>query len=73
MRATSLFFFSGNTWVILGSVCDALVSWKGFLDGKKLKKVLQAGSLGLLWMVWKTRNKIVFKDEVLSMQSVFLL
>ena len=43
-----------------------------------MKKVWQASPLCLFWTMWKARNMVAFKDEVLSLQRlkcsfVFLL
>ena len=51
-------------------VWDTLLSWKGFLVGKKNGKERQVGPLCLFWIVWKARNKITFKDEIFSTQNV---
>ena len=38
--------------------------------GKKRKGVWRANPLSLFWMIWKARNKIVFEDDVLSIQRL---
>ena len=35
-------------------------------------KSLESRTLCIFWTVWKARNDIVFRDEVLSMQFVYL-
>ena len=37
--------------------------------GKRRTKVWQV-AICLFWTVWKTRNKIVFKEDVLSLQKL---
>ena len=37
---------------------------------KGWRLVWKAGSLYIFWLVWKARNGIVFRDEVLSMQKL---
>ena len=49
---------------------DNLLSWGSFRVGKKQRKVWQAGSSCLFWTIWKTRNKIAFTDDVLSIQKL---
>ena len=67
-------------WDYLGKspLQDTLLSWKGFRVLRKMKKVWQASPLCLFWTMWKVRNMVAFKDEVLSLQRlkcsfVFLL
>ena len=38
--------------------------------GNKQEKVWQAGPLGLFWAIWKARNGVPFKDELLSIQRL---
>lgn len=38
--------------------------------GKKRRKVWQAGPSCLFWMVWKAKNEIAFKNDVLSIQKL---
>ena len=38
--------------------------------GKKRKVVWQVGPLCLFWVIWKTRNKIAFENNVLSIYSL---
>ena len=55
-----LFSLFGTTWVMLGSVMDSLLCWRGSFEGEKGKKVWQAAPSYLLWAVWKAWNHIVF-------------
>ena len=52
------------------SVRETLLRWKGAFVGKKCRAVWNTGPLCLFWSVWKTRNKIVFDDGVLSLQKL---
>ena len=54
------------SWVLPASVSDSLLGWKGSLLVKDRRKVWKAGPLCIFWSVWKARNGIVFRDEVLS-------
>ena len=38
--------------------------------GKKRKDVWKASPLCLFWTVWKTRNKVAFEEEELSIQRL---
>ena len=38
--------------------------------GKKRKKVWRAAPLYIFWTVWKARNRLTFKDDVLSIQRL---
>ena len=38
--------------------------------GKKRKKVWRASPLYIFWTVWKARNRLTFKDDVLSIQRL---
>lgn len=49
---------------------DTLLSWDSFKVGKKQRKVWQARASCLSWTVWKTRNRIAFRDGILSMQKL---
>ena len=61
-----LFSLFGVNWIILGSVRDMLLGCKGTFVGKKRKKVWQVARSCLFWTVCKARNRIVFKEDVLS-------
>ena len=52
------------------SIQEILLGWHGSFMGKKFKKVWRASSLCISWTVWKVRNRIVFKDDVLSIQKL---
>ena len=45
-------------------VRETLLGWHGWFVAKERKKVWKAGPLCLFWM--KTRNKIAFEGEELS-------
>ena len=51
--------------MFLSSVRETLLGWNGFF-----KLVWRAGPVCIFWIVWKTKNKIAFKDEVLSIQRL---
>ena len=63
-----LFSLFGVSWVLPASVRDSLLGWKGSLLAKDRRKVWKAGPLYIFWSVWKARNGIVFRDEVLPIQ-----
>ena len=52
------------------TVKATLLGWDGSFVGKKKKEVWKTGPLCIFWTVWKTRNKIAFKDDVLSVQRL---
>ena len=61
-----LFNLFGLSWVLPSSVRETLLSWHGSFVGKKRKKVWRAAPLYIFWMFWKARNRLAFKDDVLS-------
>ena len=71
-RALWEMFFTlfGVSWVFLSSVKETLLGWNGFFMGKRHKIVWKAGPLCIFWTIWKTRNRISFEDEVLSIQRL---
>ena len=71
-RASWEMFFTlfGVSWVFLSSVKETLLGWNGFFMGKRHKIVWKAGPLCIFWTIWKTRNRISFEDEVLSIQRL---
>ena len=52
------------------SVRETFLSWHGSFLGKKRRKVWSAASLHIFWTVWKTRNRLTFKDNELSIQRL---
>ena len=64
------FTLFGVSWVFPSSVRETLLGWNGFLMGKRRKIVWRASPLCIFWKIWKTRNKITFEDEVLSIQRL---
>ena len=65
-----LFSLFGVNWIILGLVRDMLLGWKGTFVRKRRKKVWQVAPSCLFWTVWKARNRIVFKEDVLSIHKL---
>ncbi|RVW55305.1 hypothetical protein CK203_089047 [Vitis vinifera] len=57
-------------WVLPATVKETLSGWNGSFVGKKRKGVWKASPLCLFWMVWKTRNKVAFEEEELSIQRL---
>ena len=57
-------------WVFPSLVRETLLGWKGAFVGKKSRVVWNASPLCLFWSIWKTRNKIAFDDDVLSLQKL---
>ena len=43
---------------------------EGYFTCQGEAKSLECGSFMHFWTVWKTRNDIVFRDEVLSIQTL---
>ena len=52
------------------SVRETLLNWHGSFVGKKGKKVWRAAPLHIFWTVWKTINRLAFKDDELSIQRL---
>ena len=52
------------------SARSMLLGWDGSFVGKKRKEVWRASSLCIFYTVWKTRNRIAFEDDVLSIQRL---
>ena len=65
-----LFTLVGVSWVLPSSVRETLLSWHGSFVSKKRKKVWRAAPLHIFWTVWKTRNRLAFKDDELSIQRL---
>ena len=65
-----LFTLFGVSWVLPSSVRETLLSWNGFFVGKKCKKAWKAAPLHIFWTVWKVRNRLTFKDDMLSIQRL---
>ena len=65
-----VFSLFGVNWVLPFTVRDTLLSWYVSFKDKKYRKVWRAVPLCLFWMVWKERNRIVFDNEVLSIQRL---
>ncbi|RVX07165.1 hypothetical protein CK203_053510 [Vitis vinifera] len=65
-----LFSMFGVQWVLLATVKEMLSGWNGTFVGKKRKGVWKASPLCLFWTVWKTRNKVAFEEEELSIQRL---
>ena len=65
-----LFTLFGVSWVFPSTVRETLLGWNGLFVGKRRKIVWRAGPLCIFWTIWKTRNRIAFDDEVLSIQRL---
>ena len=65
-----LFSLFGVSWIFSASLKDFLLGWKGTFLAKDKRRVWDAGLLCIFWTIWKTKNGIVFRDEVLSMQRL---
>nr|CAN66379.1 hypothetical protein VITISV_003573 [Vitis vinifera] len=65
-----LFSMFGVQWVLPATVKEMLLGWNGSFVGKKRKGVWKASPLCLFWTVWKTRNKVAFEEEELSIQRL---
>ncbi|KAL6343127.1 hypothetical protein AAG906_019670 [Vitis piasezkii] len=65
-----LFTILGVSWVLPCSVKETLLSWHGSFVGKKRKKVWRAAPLHIFWTVWKARNCLAFKDDMVSIQRL---
>ena len=65
-----LFSLFGVSWILFATVKDSLLGCKGTFLAKEKRRVWNAGPLCIFWTVWKTRNGIVFRDEVLSIQRL---
>ena len=61
-----LFALFGVCWVLPFSARETLIEWRGFMLGKKHRKVWKAAPLCLFWAVWIERNRIAFDNEDFS-------
>ena len=68
-----LFSLFGVSWVEPFSVWDILLGWNRYFIAHDQKRVLKARPLCIFCAVWKERNDIVSRDEVLSIQKVSFL
>ena len=57
-------------WTKPCSVRETLLSWQTSSVGKKHRKVWKAAPLHIFWTVWKARNRLAFKDDVISIQRL---
>ena len=57
-------------WVLLASIRVTFLGWDGSFVGRKRREVWKVGPLCIFWTVWKARYKIVFEDNVLSIQRL---
>ena len=60
----------GISWVFPQSVLNNLLAWQGASVGKKRKKIWLAAPLCLFWNIWGARNRLVFENEVPSVQKI---
>ena len=65
-----LFTLFGVFWVLPFSVRNTLIEWRGFMLGKKCRKVWKAALLCLFWAVWMERNRIAFDNEDFSVHRL---
>ena len=65
-----LFTLFGVSWVLPSSVRETLLSQNGFFLGKKCKKAWRVAPLHIFQTVWKARNRLTFKDDMLSIQRL---
>ncbi|RVW12625.1 putative ribonuclease H protein [Vitis vinifera] len=65
-----LFSLFGVSWVMPCSVRETLLGWQTSSVGKKHRKVWRAAPLHIFWTVWKARNRLAFKDDVISIQRL---
>ena len=60
----------GISWVFPQSVFHTLLAWQGAAVGKKRKKIWLAAPLCLFLNLWRSRNRLVFENEVSSVQRI---
>ena len=65
-----VFSLFGVNWVLPSTVRDTPLGRCVSFKDKKHRKVWRAAPLCLFWTVWKERNRIVFYNEVLSIQRM---
>ena len=65
-----VFSLFGVNWVLPLTVRDTLLGWFASFVDKKCGKTWREAPLCLFWTVWKERNRIVFDNEVLSIQRM---
>ena len=56
--------------MLSSSVRETLLNWHDSFVGKKRKKVWRVAPLHIFWTIWKARNRLAFKDDMLSIQQL---
>ena len=54
----------GVQWAFPKTVKEVLYSWRGAFVGKKRKKLWNSIPLFIFWTVWKEKNKLAFRGEL---------
>ena len=49
---------------------DTLLGWRCSFISKERKRAWKASPLCLFWVIWKTGNDIVFRNEGVSIQKI---
>ena len=65
-----VFSLFGVNWVLPFTVRDTLLGWYASSKDKKHRKVWRIAPFCLVWTVWKEIKRIVFYNEVLSIQRL---
>ena len=65
-----LFSLFGVSLVLPSSVRDTLLSWRCSFATKERRRAWKVGPLCIFWVIWKTRNNIIFRNEELSLQKI---
>ena len=61
----------GTSWVFPRSVLHTFLAWQGTAVGKKRKKKKRMTTpLCLFWTLWRKINRVVFENEVTSVQRI---
>ena len=66
----SLISIAGLAWVCPLLLKDLFLGWTVFPIKKRARKLWRTAPLGLLWAIWKERNRIVFDDVPLSLSRL---
>ena len=61
-----IFSLMGASWIFPKTIKEAIYSWKGTFVGRKRKKLWNSIPLCIFWTLWKERNRIAFKDGLIS-------
>ena len=60
-------------WVMHSSMRGLLLSWGGFLVGRKMKKAWKVALLCLFWSIWRERNSRIVNVHIILLKVIFCI